>query len=152
MPTWPRLLRFLVTIFSDSLHDLNASCTCIHGPARPHNFQNVFTRGTREWSSSDGSPWIDDFSSMEKTVRKVNLITRPLGSRRGPGIGKISRHEEALMSEELTLVIAGEANNHLDDAVSKRKHRTYTYIAKKRGNDEWKIITVIFQESIGSRW
>lgn len=54
-----------------------------------------------------------------------------------PGIGKISQHEEALMSEELTLVIAGEANNHLDDALSKRNIEAIP-IAKKRGNDEWR--------------
>lgn len=54
-----------------------------------------------------------------------------------PGIGKISQHEEALMSEELTLVIAGEANNHLDDALSKRNIEAIP-IAKKRSNDEWR--------------
>lgn len=53
-----------------------------------------------------------------------------------PEIGKISQHEGALMSEELTLVIAGEANNHLDDALSKRNIEAIA--AKKRGNDEWR--------------
>lgn len=94
VPTWPELLWFLVTIFSDSLHDLNASCTCIHGPVRPHNFQNVFTRGTRviihRRKSLDGR-----LLRCEKSVGKVNLITRPLGSRCG------RRSERFLNTREL---------------------------------------------------
>lgn len=132
MPTWPELLWFLVTIFSDSLHDLNASCTCIHGPVRPHNFQNA--RYSTDHPPTEVLGWTT--SSMEKKCSKRLISLRDPWDR-DVGIGKISQHEEALMSEELTLVIAGEANNHLDDALSKRSIEPIS-IAKKRGNDEWR--------------